>query len=72
MSPHDWKSVVLVAIGALLAASAGFTHCDEKVMFISVVIIAGALGLSVPNMPYRDTGSRTRATDVQEKRDSDK
>jgi len=62
MSSHDWKSVILVAIGAGLAASAGFSHCDDKLLFVAVVIISGARGMSVPGVS-RDPASRTRITD---------
>jgi hypothetical protein len=63
MNATDWKSVVLVAIGAALAASAAFSHCDDKLLFVAVVIISGALGMSVPGVG-RDPSSRTRATDA--------
>ena len=69
MNVADWKSVVLVAIGAALAASAGFSHCDDKLLFVAVVIISGALGMSVPGVT-RDPAARTRSTDTQERSDS--
>ena len=63
----EWKSVIMLFIGALLAAVAGLApKADPMLMNVAIMIIGGALGLSVPGAPQRDPHNRTRITDEQQ------
>lgn len=67
MVVDEWKSVITLAIGAVVACVAGLSpHADPHLMLLAMGIIGGALGISVPGTPRRDAANRTRATDEPE------
>ena len=69
-SADGWKPIILVIVGAVLAAIAGMReHVDPALMSVAMLIIGGGLGISAPGSPHRDSGSRTRATDNEQPHD---
>lgn len=73
MNVHDWKGVVIIAIGAGVACVARFSCADggKDLFYIAILIVGGALGMTVPGLS-RDPQSRTRTTDEPERKQSER
>lgn len=63
----SWKPIIMIAIGAVLAAVAALApKADPTLMNVAIMIIGGGVGLSVPGAQHRDAASRTRSTDPEQ------